>query len=101
MGVADVGGPQKGWSGEKTVKEGLIMTIPKQGPVIAIDGPAGTGKSSATRRLADALGFVHVDTGAFYPFRGCSLCRDCPFSSLRISAFSRKKSSQSNFGEWS
>jgi cytidylate kinase len=42
------------------------MAIPKQGPVIAIDGPAGTGKSSATRRLADVLGFVHVDTGALY-----------------------------------
>jgi cytidylate kinase len=40
--------------------------IPKQGPVVAIDGPAGTGKSSATRRLADLLGFVHVDTGALY-----------------------------------
>src|SRR5688572_1726658 len=40
--------------------------IPKQGPVIAIDGPAGTGKSSATRRLADVLGFIHVDTGALY-----------------------------------
>lgn len=42
------------------------MAIPKQGPVIAIDGPAGTGKSSATRRLADALSFVHIDTGALY-----------------------------------
>jgi cytidylate kinase len=38
----------------------------KKGPVIAIDGPAGTGKSTATRRLAEALGFVHVDTGALY-----------------------------------
>ncbi len=43
-----------------------ILSIPKQGPVIAIDGPAGTGKSSATHRLADLLGFVHVDTGALY-----------------------------------
>ena len=42
------------------------MGIPKLGPVVAIDGPAGTGKSSATRRLAEALGFVHVDTGALY-----------------------------------
>ena len=42
------------------------MGIPKLGLVIAIDGPAGTGKSSATRRLADLLGFVHVDTGAIY-----------------------------------
>jgi len=42
------------------------MSIPKLGPVIAIDGPAGSGKSSATRRLCEALGFVHVDTGALY-----------------------------------
>src|SRR5690349_11459966 len=46
--------------------EELVLAIPKQGPVIAIDGPAGTGKSSATRRLAETLGFVHVDTGALY-----------------------------------
>jgi cytidylate kinase len=39
---------------------------PKRGPVIAIDGPAGTGKSSVTRRLAERLGFVHVDTGSLY-----------------------------------
>lgn len=40
--------------------------IPKLGPVIAIDGPAGTGKSSATKQLAARLGFIHVDTGALY-----------------------------------
>lgn len=43
-----------------------MMGIPKQGPVVAIDGPAGTGKSSATKRLSEALGFIHVDTGALY-----------------------------------
>jgi cytidylate kinase len=43
-----------------------VMGIRKQGPVIAIDGPAGTGKSSVTKRLAEGLGFVHVDTGALY-----------------------------------
>src|SRR6478609_538553 len=48
------------------MKEENILGIPKRGPVIAIDGPAGTGKSSVTRRLADILGFVHVDTGALY-----------------------------------
>ena len=42
------------------------MAIPKLGPVIAIDGPAGTGKSSATQLLADRLGYVHIDTGALY-----------------------------------
>ncbi|MFN7683817.1 MAG: (d)CMP kinase [Oligoflexia bacterium] len=40
--------------------------VQKKGPIIAIDGPAGTGKSTATRRLAEKLGFVHVDTGALY-----------------------------------
>lgn len=43
-----------------------ILAIPKKGPVVAIDGPAGTGKSSATKRLAEKLGFIHVDTGALY-----------------------------------
>jgi CMP/dCMP kinase len=43
-----------------------MTTIPKQGPVIAIDGPAGTGKSSTTRKLSDTLGFTHIDTGALY-----------------------------------
>lgn len=46
--------------------EEVVLKVPKQGPVIAIDGPAGTGKSSATKRLAEALHFVHVDTGALY-----------------------------------
>lgn len=35
-------------------------------PIVAIDGPAGAGKSTAARRLSDALGFVLVDTGAMY-----------------------------------
>jgi cytidylate kinase len=43
-----------------------MTAIPKQGPVVAIDGPAGTGKSSVTKRLADILHFTHIDTGALY-----------------------------------
>ena len=35
-------------------------------PIVAIDGPAGAGKSTVARRLADVLGFVLVDTGAMY-----------------------------------
>jgi len=35
-------------------------------PVIAIDGPAGAGKSTVASRLAQRLGFVLVDTGALY-----------------------------------
>jgi len=33
---------------------------------VAVDGPAGAGKSSASRALAGRLGFVHIDTGAMY-----------------------------------
>ena len=33
---------------------------------IAIDGPAGAGKSTIARRAAGQLGFVYVDTGAMY-----------------------------------
>jgi cytidylate kinase len=34
--------------------------------VVAIDGPAGAGKSTVARSLADALGFTYLDTGAMY-----------------------------------
>jgi cytidylate kinase len=34
--------------------------------VVAIDGPAGAGKSTVAQRLAEALGFILVDTGALY-----------------------------------
>ena len=33
---------------------------------IAIDGPAGAGKSTLARKLAEQLGFLYVDTGAIY-----------------------------------
>jgi len=34
--------------------------------IVAIDGPAGAGKSSVARGLADRLGFRYLDTGAMY-----------------------------------
>lgn len=34
--------------------------------IVTIDGPAGAGKSSISRRLADDLGFEFLDTGAMY-----------------------------------
>lgn len=35
-------------------------------PVVAIDGPAGAGKSTVTRRVAERLGYRVLDTGALY-----------------------------------
>src|SRR3989338_7982543 len=34
--------------------------------IIAIDGPAGSGKSSVAKAVAKELDFLHVDTGAIY-----------------------------------
>lgn len=33
---------------------------------VAIDGPAGAGKSTLARRIADKLGYLYIDTGAMY-----------------------------------
>jgi len=38
----------------------------KKRPIVAIDGPAGAGKSTVAKRVARALGYVLVDTGALY-----------------------------------
>ena len=38
----------------------------KHGPVIAIDGPAGAGKSTVAKQVARELGLAHLDTGAMY-----------------------------------
>ena len=38
----------------------------KPGLVIAMDGPAGSGKSTAARRVAVELGLRYLDTGAMY-----------------------------------
>jgi cytidylate kinase len=37
-----------------------------RGKVIAIDGPAGSGKSTTAKLLAEKLGFIYLDTGAMY-----------------------------------
>ena len=34
--------------------------------VVAIDGPAGTGKGTITKLIAQELGLVNIDTGAMY-----------------------------------
>jgi CMP/dCMP kinase len=44
--------------------------------VIAIDGPAGAGKSTVARAVAETLGFTYLDSGAMYRAVGLSLLRD-------------------------
>ena len=39
--------------------------------IIAIDGPAGSGKTTTARKVAQSLGFIHINTGAMY--RGITL----------------------------
>ena len=38
----------------------------KRKPIIAIDGPAGSGKSTVTKLIAKKLDFIYLDTGAMY-----------------------------------
>ena len=44
--------------------------------VIAIDGPAGAGKSTVARAVAESLGFTYLDSGAMYRAVALSLLRD-------------------------
>lgn len=38
----------------------------RKGLIIAIDGPAGSGKSTTARRVAERLGYLYINTGAMY-----------------------------------
>ena len=42
------------------------IVLQKTQPTVAIDGPAGAGKSTVTRRLAHKLDLLYLDTGAMY-----------------------------------
>src|SRR5215212_3043698 len=62
------------------------VTIPAM--VITIDGPAGTGKSTVSREVADRLGFDFLDTGAMYRAIGlAALRREVPLDRPRELAF--------------
>jgi len=65
---------------EKIAETGLLAIAAKLGqtrlidnvilqsrsPIVAIDGPAGAGKSTVTRLVAEKLGLIYLDTGAMY-----------------------------------
>src|SRR5438270_6981935 len=38
----------------------------KNGIIIAIDGPTASGKSTTAKKVAERLGFLHLNTGAMY-----------------------------------
>ena len=56
---------------------GSATSVPRPMRVIAIDGPAGSGKSTVARAVADRLGLAYLDTGAMY--------RSVTFAALRRS----------------
>jgi cytidylate kinase len=50
-----------------------VTTTPR---IVAIDGPAGVGKSTTSRRVAKALNLPHIDTGAMYRAIGLAALRE-------------------------
>ena len=46
--------------------QGSIDINKLKGKIIAIDGPAGSGKSTTAKLVAERLGYVYLDTGAMY-----------------------------------
>ena len=49
--------------------------------IVALDGPAGSGKSTTARRVADRLGWLYLDTGAMYRAVGVAFRdRGLPFT---------------------
>ena len=47
----------------RLIDHAFLMT---RSPLVAIDGPAGAGKSTVTKAFAERLGLVYLDTGAMY-----------------------------------
>ncbi|MDJ0844276.1 bifunctional pantoate--beta-alanine ligase/(d)CMP kinase [Crocosphaera sp.] len=50
--------------GSTRLIDNMVLRVRK--PIIAIDGPAGAGKSTVTRQVAQALNLTYLDTGAMY-----------------------------------
>jgi 3-phosphoshikimate 1-carboxyvinyltransferase len=60
--------------GEEDAREADPSPVPPPAPrppVVTLDGPAGSGKSTTARAVAERLGFLHLDSGALY--RGVTL----------------------------
>jgi len=60
-----------------------LCKLPKHHPrvIVAIDGPAGSGKSTTARRVAERTGWLYLDTGAMYRAAGLAFLREgVPFT---------------------
>lgn len=59
----------------ETLNDGALCPLIEGGKnmniAVAIDGPAGAGKSSVSKTVAKDMGFIYIDTGAMY--RACAL----------------------------
>ncbi|MEL6260553.1 MAG: bifunctional pantoate--beta-alanine ligase/(d)CMP kinase [Cyanobacteria bacterium J06626_6] len=65
MAVAAYVGSKESPNEQKTrLIDNLVLT--DRAPIIAIDGPAGAGKSTVARQIAHRLGLLYLDTGAMY-----------------------------------
>src|SRR5690625_3298312 len=53
-------------SASSRAREGRSSSTVAKGCVIAVDGPAGAGKSTVARTVAQKLGYTYIDTGAMY-----------------------------------
>lgn len=67
-----------------------MTTRPRSAPVVAIDGPAGAGKSSVSRRVSQELGYLLLDTGALYRSVALSAQRSGADSPAEIGAVARR-----------
>ncbi len=52
-----------------------FASVTKAAPVIAIDGPSASGKGTVAGRVAAALGFSYLDSGALYRLTALAACR--------------------------
>lgn len=71
--------------------------------VIAIDGPAASGKSTLARRVAGELGLVHLDTGGFYRAAALAVLRagaDCDHEEASSAVVCRAAIAQSDGRTW-
>jgi cytidylate kinase len=66
----------------------------RQRPVVAIDGPAGAGKSTVSRRVAQALGYTLLDTGALYRCVALRATREGASEEAAIGAVAAKLASE-------